>query len=269
MSDYNGMKMLFFDIECTFSRGAIWQLHREIHSYKNIEKPWYILSWAAKWAHQKRIYSSGLPKFEKEWKKDPENDKFILQELRDMLHEADVAVAHNGKRFDVKKINTRFLIHDIPPPSPYKIIDTLTMARSNFSFPSNKMDDIAEYLGIKERKKQHSGLDMWWNCLAGQKKAWKNMVSYNRQDVRVLEEIYYKMREYTKTHPNAGNYIEDESETPVCHLCGGNNLVKDGFAYTNLGKYQRYRCKACGRWGRGRKNFNSPNKKSNLTMRIV
>lgn len=266
MKNRNGMKILLFDIETAPSWGCIWQLHREIHSYKNIDKDWYILCWAAKWLNGKKIYTSAIPRF-KGWKKNPENDKKVLIELKKMLDEADVVVAHNGKKFDQKKINTRFIYHGILPPSPYKMVDTLSIARSSFAFTSNKLDDIAHYLGLS-RKDGHEGLSLWKKCMLGQKTAWRKMVQYCRQDVRVLEELYLKLRPWITNHPNAGNYIDDmDGNVPICKNCGSSNLIKEGFSYTgNMSKFQRYQCKNCGAWGRGRKNFNSKEKKKRIVM---
>ena len=60
------------------------------------------------------------------------------------------------------------------------------------------------------------------------------------------------MLPYIKNHPNVGNYINDA--VPHCPKCGSTKVEKRGFMYTNVAIYQRYRCKDCGGWSRGRKN---------------
>ena len=41
----------------------------------------------------------------------------------------------------------------------------------------------------------------------------------------------------------------------VCPNCASSNLGKRGFTYTNVSKFQRYICKDCGAWSRGRSNL--------------
>ena len=44
----------------------------------------------------------------------------------------------------------------MPPPSPYKTIDTLKIARKYFGFNSSKLDDLGRVLGAGE-KVRHGG----------------------------------------------------------------------------------------------------------------
>lgn len=246
-------RILILDIETFPNQGYFWDLWHEIKSTEFIENYWYILCWCAKWYGEKEVFSSALPDFLKEYKNNSENDRFILEKLGKLLDECDVVIAHNAKKFDLKKIRTRFIYHGLKVPSPYRIIDTLEIARNSFSFPSNRLDALGEFLGVG-RKVKHGGFkELWIRCSKGDLKAWTKMVKYCKGDVTLLEKVYKKLLPYITNHPNVGTYIDDDK--PRCKNCGSDKLFKQGFQYTNAGKYQQYSCKECGSWMKGRKNL--------------
>ena len=169
------MKVLLFDIETAPMVTYNWALHQEIHSTKFVEEDWYVLCWCAKWLGDRKVICSSLPD-DSEYKPGYKNDLKMMQELWALMDEADVVIAHNAKAFDIKKVNARFLYHGMTPPSPYKVVDTLLVARRYFKFISNKLDDLGEKLNLG-RKTPTGGFDLWLGCLDGCKKSWKNMVS--------------------------------------------------------------------------------------------
>ena len=136
------------------------------------------------------------------------------------------------------------------PPATYKQIDLLTTARNRFRFVSNKLDYVAQALGVGKKHK-HAGHELWVRCMAGEADAWIEMEEYNKNDVVLLEKVYEVFRPWIRNHPNAGLY--GDAEVDVCPVCGDDNLTKRGFAYTAAAKYQRYRCSTCGHWCRDRK----------------
>ena len=40
-------------------------------------------------------------------------------------------------------------------------------------------------------------------------KAWKKMVEYNKQDIVLLEKVYYALRPWDTYHPNMGVYLQE------------------------------------------------------------
>lgn len=248
----NKPKILLFDIENSPSSAYIWSLYTEVISESMIENSWYMLCWAAKWLGEDKVYSSALIDFPKEYKKNKENDKLILQKLWKLLDEADIIVAHNGKKFDVRKVNARFIMNNFPPPSPYKVVDTLQAARQYFYFTSNRLDDLGKYLGVGE-KLDTGGFKLWKQCMSGDKKAWKKMVDYCKNDIILLENVYLKLRPFIENHPSLTVYMNEEEHN--CPKCGSEKVVKEGFSYTNACQYQRYSCKDCHGWSRGKTNL--------------
>lgn len=245
-------KIFILDIENTPNKAYVWALFQETTSSDMIESPWHMLCWSGKFLGEKKIYSSSLIDFPKSYKKDPENDVEILKQLWKFMDEADIIVGHNVKGFDVRKANARFIMNGMNPPSPYKIVDTLQVARQHFMFTSNKLKDLSKYLGLGE-KIETGGIKLWEDCMKGKKSAWKKMVKYCENDVVLTEKIYLKLLPYINNHPNLGTYVDTDKNT--CPKCGKHHLQKEGFSYTTNGKYQRYSCKSCHAWCRGKENL--------------
>lgn len=247
-------KILVFDIENAPNRAWAWALYTELLSEEMIDRPWYMMCWCAKWLGEKEIFSSSLIDFPKNFKRDSEDDSLILKPLWKLMDDADIIVGHNVKRFDIRKAKARFLMNDMLPPSPAKVVDTLTEARKHFYFTSNKLNDLGKYLKVGE-KKDTGGFKLWKKCMEGDKAAWNKMVSYCKGDVRLTEKIYYKMLPYMDQHPNLNVYDKKKNTKACCPKCSSFDIEKRGYTYTNVSKYQRYACKSCGGWFRGTENL--------------
>lgn len=251
-------KILILDIENAPNTAYIWSLWTEVVSEEMLDKPWYLLCWSAKWLGEKQIFSSSLIDFPESYAKNPENDKLVLQKLWKLLDEADIICGHNIVSFDCRKINARFIMNGMKPPSPYKTIDTLLAARKHFFFTSNKLNDLGKYLKVGE-KVDTGGFKLWRQCMLGNKTAWRKMVKYCRHDISLTEKVYLKLRPYIEQHPNLNLYSDEFREN--CPKCGSNKTKKKGFAYTVAGKYQQYQCNDCGGWFKLGKNLRPKAKK--------
>jgi hypothetical protein len=235
-----GPKILLLDIETAPILGYVWGLFDQTISLNQIHKDWHILSWSAKWyGEDKMMY------MDQRNAKDIENEKVILEGIWKLLDEADIVIGHNSKRFDVKKLNARFVIHKMKPPSPFRQIDTLTIAKKHFAMTSNKLEYLADKLGCKLKKmktKRFPGFELWKQCLAKNKEAFKEMELYNKRDVDVLEEVYERLIPWDSSI----NFAVYNNGNHVCS-CGSTKLIKKGITATNTGIFQRYKCTNCGK----------------------
>jgi len=233
------MKSLLFDIETAPNLAYVWgKYEQDVIEFKS---HWYIISFAYKWLGGK-IKSYSLPDF-KNYAKDPEDDKELCRKLWELFNEADCLIAHNGRAFDIKKTQAKFLQHGFPPPEPFKQIDTLSVARKYFKFDSNRLDDLGKYLGIGE-KINTGGWKLWEGCIKGDKKAWAKMVRYNKRDVELLEKVYLKMRPWIQGHPNINLYGKTDDKCPNC----GGGLTRQGTRKNRSTINQQYKCRNCGAW---------------------
>jgi len=236
-------KVLIMDIETLPNLAYVWSCFKTFVQPNQMLQNITIASWAAKWLDKKKILWDSA--------EHDEDDKRICQTLWELFDEADIVIGHNGKAFDEKTMNTRWVFYGMVPPSPYKSVDTLQIAKKRFRFEQNKLDYIARYLGIGE-KMHHSGFEMWKGCMNGDAKAWKMMVKYNKKDVKITEEVYLKLRAWDNRHPNVALMYDDKELR--CPVCGGDDmehLVADSL--TSVSVFDSYRCVNCGKLMRGGK----------------
>jgi uncharacterized protein YprB with RNaseH-like and TPR domain len=168
-----------------------------------------ILCVSYRWGHEKKTRILALPQF-RGYRPGVVDDRRLCLSLWKILDAADVVVAHNGDRFDTKKINGRFFIHGIKPPSEYATIDTLKVARKYLGLDSNKMGDICEYLGIG-KKLSTRGRDTWLGCIDGDVRSWKEMEAYNIHDTDLLVEVCAALMEWARSKPNRRRPILSKS----------------------------------------------------------
>jgi uncharacterized protein len=169
----------------------------------------------------------------------------MLRVAHMQLEAADAVVGWNTRRFDLPKFNTEFIQKGLRPPSPYQHIDLLDTAKKRFAFPSNKLQYVSTALGFKG-KVSHEGHGLWVKCMEGDEEAWRLMEEYNRQDVQLLEDLYWKFQPWIVNHPSRAAF----NDADVCVNCGSEHLQKRGYARTAQSTYQRYQCQACGAWSR-------------------
>jgi len=212
-----------------------------------VSTPWYMLCFSYKWLGESRIHTKSLIDYPQIYKKDQEDDSALVKDLHKLFDEAEILVAHNGDRFDVRKSNARFVKIGLRPPSPYRTIDTLKAARKHFLFESNRLNDLGQYLGLG-KKLPHTGFHLWKRCMRGDPRAWSLMRRYNKRDVVLLERVYEKLRPYMATHPNLNLY----SDRPCCPACQSHKIQRRGVLVTQARKYTRYQCMDCGYWLKGK-----------------
>lgn len=235
------VSIAFLDIEISPTYGTFWGNKYETNILE-ITQPWVILSFSWKWETGEHI-TKALPDY-KDYTPNNLDDLLLVADLHRLMSEADIIVAQNGNAFDIKKINARFVIHNMRPPVPYKTVDTLKIARSRFGFTSNKLDDLGEALGLG-RKMCHEGYTLWKKCMAGEPKAWRTMKRYNKQDVVLLEKIYHRLLPFGP-HPNLGMW----NKGTVCPKCGSSHLNSRGTARNATTEYRQIQCQDCGGWSR-------------------
>jgi len=239
-------KILILDIETAPLRAYVWSLWKQNVYIDQIISEWFMISWAAKWLFEDEVVSQKLTGKEIL----AEDDYRIVETLWHLLNKADLVIAHNGEAFDLARIKSRFLIYGLPPTTYYQLIDTKKVAKKEFGFSSNKLEALARMFGIEGKDK--TDFTLWSECMKGNEDALSYMEKYNRQDVRVLEEVYLRLRPYIKSHPNYNLFID--SDKPVCPNCGHTELEFVGYYYfTQTGKYKNYRCMKCGALSRERK----------------
>jgi hypothetical protein len=267
---YHQPKVLLLDIETSPIIAGAWSFWGNPMQSMVFKRP-LILSWSAKWFFSDNILSDVLTYKEVNNNK----DKRIIKAIYKLVDEAEVLIAHNGVKFDFRYLNTRFIENGLPKPTSYQFVDTLRACKK-FKFESNRLDYIARnIIGIEGKKETPKNL--WFDAINGahfkangtkekQETALKIMEEYNREDVRVLEDVYLWLRGYIPNHPNF--LLISDLNKEACPKCLSDNIhfVSEYMTMVNL--YPEYRCKDCGNTFRMRKNITDPQKRERLTVNI-
>jgi len=237
-------KLLYFDIETAPVVAYTWGAHKQYINPDNIIDDWFIMAWAAKWVCTSSMFSHVVSVREVK----NCDDSRIIKPLWDLFNEADIIIGHNSDRFDIKRMNWRWAMHDYKPPRPYKTVDTLKAARSVWGATSNKLDFLTKQLGLNGKLETQKGL--FHKCKEGDAKALRELRKYNEIDVLEGESLYLKVRPWMKHHPNMGLYYETNQER--CKNCGGTDLDYDRNkpVVTTANTYVCWTCVNCGAHGR-------------------
>jgi hypothetical protein len=141
------------------------------------------------------------------------------------------------------------IFHGLTPPSQYKVIDTLKIARKYFKFDGNRLNDLCKFLGIG-KKVETGGFELWKLCMAGDERAWSKMIKYNKMDVILLEKLYLRLLPWISDYPNFNTTPTDPME---CPSCGSDKMQRRGFQKLINGRQKpRAQCQNCGKWSYGK-----------------
>lgn len=227
-------RILLWDLETSPNLVTTWSLR--IDGYldpDNIVQERTILCAGWKWLHEKSVHSISIKP------SSPGNDRAIVAKMAKLIDSADAIVTHNGIQFDMPWLRTRAIKHGIalPPSTPH--LDTKVMAARHCYFNSNKLNYLGKFLELGE--KIPTQFSLWKKVMAGQPRAIADMAKYCRQDVRLLEAVYLKLRPYVEAKLNHSLWIAGG-----CPTCGTGKLVGHGMRATRTQLQQRLRCISCG-----------------------
>lgn len=228
------VRILFYDLETSPMVLAGFGLYDTTIPTSNVLQDWTIFSAAWKYLGEDKVYSISTAEYTEEQ---------VVTAISSAIHAADIIVAHNGDKFDIKKLRTRILSLGLQPLTQVCAIDTLKVAKKNFKFTSNRLDYLARALGVGAKMTTSEGL--WIRALKGDKNALLEMERYNRQDVEVLEKVYLKMRPYIDNHPSVARILNNAT-LGGCPACGSVSTHRHDKQLAQKRVYQRYRCQDCG-----------------------
>lgn len=245
------IKVLVYDLEV--SPLLIWAYGTYDTNALKVEKQSHIFCFSYGWLDVEnpevmKVKCVAQYDFPARFKADSYDDYDVVKSLYSLMEQADITLGYNVDGFDDKVSTTRFLYYNFKALSPHKSIDPLKTARSKFKLPNNKLNTVAQYFGLGEKTTvTHS--DLWYDCLLGSKKAWRDMKTYCNQDVVLVKDVYMKLRPYVRAHPN----LATMSQRPdVCPTCLGTKFFSNGLRTTQTMTYRRFVCANCGATARER-----------------
>jgi uncharacterized protein YprB with RNaseH-like and TPR domain len=232
-------RRLFFDIETSPNVGLFWEAgYKKNIDTSNIIKERAIICICWKWEDDKNVEFV-------HWDS-KQCDKALLQKFIKVANEADELVGHNGDRFDLAWIRTRCLYHKIEMFPTYKTIDTLKISRQKFRFNSNRLNYIAQFLGIGSKIK--TDYNLWKDIVLSKcKKSMDKMVKYCQMDVILLEKVYKKLSGHIESKTHYG--VRFGGDRGSCPECGSDELIRAATSISATGtKKVRFKCKTCNKF---------------------
>lgn len=237
------IKILLYDIETSHNLVAAFRLYEDYTPPENVIQERFVISVAWKWLGEKKTHVVSVLDDPKLFKQDPFNDLHVLKTFHQVLSEADVIVAHNGDKYDIRFLEARMLIQGLDPLPPINKVDTLKVAKKRFLFNSNKLDYLGKILGVG--RKIHTSNRLWLGVLKADPVAIQKMADYNKGDVELLERVFLKLRPFM-TGPLNREMFGGEAST--CPRCGSKKIQSRGFQRTKSRIYRRFQCVKCGGW---------------------
>lgn len=245
----NNPKVLYFDLETSPCIVETWGTGKQYIGAEQIRKERKVFCICYKWAQDKKVHRITMDMSKHDLDLfDDDADKEMLIKFSEIYNSADIAVAHNGRAFDLARVRARLVKYGLPDLAPILFDDSYVFSKDK-DFTSHKLDYLCRYLNLKG--KTSTSRKLWSQVMDGSKKALKQMVDYCSNDVVILEQMYLKLKPYCKSKLNLAVFYEDSR---LCPSCGG-ELKESGHAYTTTSKKKRYRCKECGSWFRSGKNL--------------
>lgn len=153
-----------------------------------------ILCYCIKEANSKKIWQGVITK------KDLRTglDKRVVEKCIKDLSRFDKIVTHYGSRFDFPYIRSRAMYWNIPFPAYGTLtqFDTYYPCRSKLCLHSNRLENVEKFITGKSRK---TSIDQehWIRALQGRKKSLDYILDHCQRDVKILEDVYYKLVDFT------------------------------------------------------------------------
>ena len=229
-------KILIYDIETSPMLAWIWRIGNKISvSHSQIEALGDIICICYKWVGGKETYAL-------DWGAKQDSTR-MLKDFEKVIKDADVVIAHNGDRFDVKHINTQRLLKGLDPLAWPTSEDTLKMLRRHFTFPCFKLDFLSGLLTGSGKDKME--FQDWISIVRDKdEKALAKMIKYCKKDVRQLEQVFLSTKKYLTPIAHRGIIIQGDRDS--CPSCGSLDRIKNGSKIKRTGRHQTYQCKDCG-----------------------
>lgn len=231
----NEPRLLFLDIEWRAVKAYVWRAWDENVMPDQIIEDGGLLCICMKFSDEKDY------QFYSDWTHTKEE---MLIATRDAILSADAVITYNGDKYDLPKIQGELLRHNLPPIPPVTSIDLIKTVKK-MGFFMNRLAFIGPFLGLG-KKVAHEGFSLWKKVDEGDASAQKKMQKYCIQDVRLLVNMYRRIRPFIRTHPHLGFTSAD-----ACPACGSIHVQKRGVRRTRSFIIQRLACQGCGHWFEG------------------
>lgn len=228
-------RILYVDIEWEPATAYVWRMWDENISPDQLINEGGLLCFCAQFNNEKPLFYS-------KWK---DGRDVMAQKALDLLTEADAVITYNGDKYDLPKLRGEIVLAGLTPPPPVTSIDLLKTVKK-FGFVMNRLAYIGPLLRVGGKVK-HEGFRLWRDVMEGKESAQKKMQKYNIQDVKLLVDLYKKVKPFIPNHPHMG------TNSCECGACGSLQSHSRGYRRTKTFRINRRQCTQCGAWFDGKR----------------
>lgn len=177
--------------------------------------------------------------------------KEFVTAVRDEMLKYELLSAHNGKKFDLRQMNTFFAEVGLPKIDrfPKNLIDTKNEAKREFNLPSYALKYLLRHFNLPH-KLDPGGEERWFRCMEFNKDGtptypedWKKMAKYCNGDVIAGDALFHFL--------NKGGWIrwpkliQYYTKGMDCPRCGHSNWQERGEKPYTDGRRKMYGCSHC------------------------
>lgn len=228
------VKTLIYDIETLPVRAYVWRTGKQYVNHGQIKEGDFIkiICIGYRWEHEKTTKVLI-------WDNKKQNCDRLIDDFTKLVEQADIVLAHNGDRFDMKHVNTQRLLQGKAPISWPTSEDTLKQLRKQFALPSYSLDYVSKILFGSG--KSPMAFQDWIDILEHKsEKALNKMVKYCKRDVDLLFKAYKRVKPYCD--PRVGRHLLTGGD---CPSCGSSKTTGKGKITLRRGTYRRFKCSDC------------------------
>lgn len=174
----------------------------------------------------------------------------LTEKAWELFNNNQVIIGYNNKAFDDKMIYRYFMKYGLPVPTPIKQLDLFKEWKKIGKLSSNGLNAVNRYIN-HDGKTEITVEDVWYRCIrCRDKEAFEQLREYNKQDVVLTYNLMKSILPFMKNYPNLSLLLNHPLACPKCgHI---NDFEEADYYYTNVGRYNQYRCKKCNSYLHGR-----------------
>lgn len=160
-----------------------------------------ILTWCLKPLGEGKIQEDVITVEDIRKGRNGDEDRRVTKTLIQAISNFDKLIGYYSKRFDLPYIRTRSLNMklDFPFYGSIRHVDVYDILRNRFNLSRKTQENACRNL-LGTTEKNHVDGKVWRDAARGNKKALSYVLDHNRRDVRDLERLYLKVRDYSRRH---------------------------------------------------------------------
>lgn len=158
-----------------------------------------VLTWCIKPLDSEKIEFDVITVADIKKGRNGDEDRRVVQSCIKAMSNYDKVIGYYSKRFDLPFLRTRALNMglDFPFFGSIAHIDVYDIIKTRFNLSRKTQENACRNL-LGETEKNHVKGNIWRDAARGDKKALGYVLEHNKRDVRDLQKLYLKVRDFSR-----------------------------------------------------------------------